>query len=219
MPLTKEQKQNILKDLTDKFNRAKAAILVDFNKLSVSKAMELRRHLKLINAEYKVAKKTLINRVLRFGKFEDAKLDSFKTQVGVVFGYNDPVPVANSIWKFSKTNEALKILGGFLGLNWQGKDGIIAATREHLFKAVSPSVKVRSTVGAGDCTIAGLALKLAYRGSLMEACRLAVAMGTAAVLTTGTELCHRADVERLLPQIKVWEIPAKQRTKVFSTGQ
>ena len=129
MPLTREQKSNILNDLTEKFSRAKAAILVDFNKLSVSKAMELRRALKAINAEYRVAKKTLINRVLKSGKFEDAKIDDFKTQVGVIFGYDDPAPVANSVWKFSKVNEALKILGGFMGLNWQGKDGIIALAK------------------------------------------------------------------------------------------
>jgi len=129
MPLTREQKSNILSDLTDRFSRAKAAILVDFNKLSVSRAMELRRNLKSINAEYKVAKKTLINRVLRAGNFEDAKIDDFKTQVGVIFSYDDPVPAANSIWKFSKVNEALKILGGFMGLSWQGKDGIIALAK------------------------------------------------------------------------------------------
>ena len=114
MALTREQKSNILSDLTDKFSRAKAAILVDFNKLSVSKAMELRRNLKSADAEYKVAKKTLISRVLRLGHFEDANLDDFKTQVGIVFSYIDPVATAQSVWKFSKINDALKILGGFL---------------------------------------------------------------------------------------------------------
>ncbi len=89
----------------------------------------------------------------------------------------------------------------------RGKDGIIAATKGHLFKAIPPVVKIQSTVGAGDCTIAGLALKLAYGKPLIEACQLAVAMGTAAVLTPGTALCHRADVERLLPQVKVSELP------------
>jgi 6-phosphofructokinase 2 len=100
----------------------------------------------------------------------------------------------------------------------RGKDGIIAATKGSLFKVSPPSVKVRSAVGAGDCTIAGLALKLAYGEPFIEACRLAVAMGTAVVLTPGTGLCRRADVERLLPQIKVWEIPARQRAKIFSTA-
>ncbi len=96
----------------------------------------------------------------------------------------------------------------------RGEEGIIASTKGNLFKAVPPPVKVRSAVGAGDCTIAGLSLKLAYGEPLMEACRLAVAMGTAAVLTPGTELCRRADVERLLPQIKIWEIPTRRRAKV-----
>lgn len=100
----------------------------------------------------------------------------------------------------------------------RGKDGIIAVAEGSLFKAVPPTVKIRSAVGAGDCTIAGLALKLAYGESLIEACRLAVAMGTAAVLTPGTELCHRVDVERLLPQIKVEEIPTRQRDKAFFTA-
>jgi len=100
----------------------------------------------------------------------------------------------------------------------RGKDGIIVVTKGSLFKVVPPQVKVRSAVGAGDCTIAGLSLKLAYGEPLIEACRLAVAMGTAAMLTPGTELCHRADVERLLPQIQVWEMPTKQRAKVFFTA-
>ncbi|MDP3004240.1 MAG: 50S ribosomal protein L10 [Candidatus Azambacteria bacterium] len=129
MPLTKEQKQNILNDLTDKFSRAKAAILVDFNKLSVSKTMELRRNLKSTDAEYKVAKKTLISRVLRFGHFKDVDLDNFKTQVGIVFSYVDPVATAQSVWKFSRVNEALKILGGFIGFDWQNKDKIMALAK------------------------------------------------------------------------------------------
>ena len=97
----------------------------------------------------------------------------------------------------------------------RGKDGLIAATKRRIVKAVPPEVKVKSAVGAGDCTIAGLTLKLVHEEPLIEACRLAVAMGTAAVLTPGTELCHRADVERLLPQIKVWEVAAKPRAKAF----
>lgn len=134
MPLTRDQKQNILKDLTDKFSRAKATILVDFNKFSVSKTMELRRLLKQIGAEYKVAKKTLISRVLRSEGYKGADLDEMKTQVGVIFSYDDPAPTANSVFKFSKVsvqggNETLKILGGFMGFDWQGKDRIIALAK------------------------------------------------------------------------------------------
>ncbi|MFC2046852.1 1-phosphofructokinase [Chloroflexota bacterium] len=97
----------------------------------------------------------------------------------------------------------------------RGKDGIIAATKEKILKAVAPLVKIRSAVGAGDCTIAGLALKLANNEPLIEACRLAVAMGTATVLTPGTELCHRTDVEMLLPQVKVWETTTTKGAKTY----
>ncbi|MBA7640462.1 Tagatose-6-phosphate kinase [subsurface metagenome] len=99
----------------------------------------------------------------------------------------------------------------------RGKDGIIAATKDTVLKAVPPPVKVKSTVGAGDCTIAGLSLKLAGEEPLTKACRLAVAMGTAAVLTPGTELARRADVEELLPKIRVQNI-TRQLSKTISAA-
>ena len=125
MAITREKKENILKDLADKFNRAKAVILVEFNKLPVGKTMELRRLLKSIGAEYKVAKKTLISRVLKSEKYEEINLDDLKTQVAFVLSYDDPMPAVTSLYKFSKLNEALKILGGFLGLKWSDKVKII----------------------------------------------------------------------------------------------
>lgn len=152
MAIDFKKKQNIVGDLKEKFSRAKAAILVDFNKLSVAKAMELRRLLKQIGAEYKVAKKTLINRVLNAGGYKGVDLDELKTQVGVVFSYADPVPTANSLYKFSKVNEALKILGGFLGLNWQEKEKITT-----LAQLPSREVLLSQVVGAIATPLRGLA--------------------------------------------------------------
>lgn len=151
MALSREQKQNILKDLTDKFSRAKAAILVDFNKLSVAKTMELRRLLKQLGAEYKVFKKTLINRILKSGDYKGVDLDELKTQVGIVFSYDDPVPAASSIFKFSRVNEALKILGGFLNRGWQDKDKIIA-----LAKLPAREILLGQVVGAVAAPLSGL---------------------------------------------------------------
>jgi 6-phosphofructokinase 2 len=96
----------------------------------------------------------------------------------------------------------------------RGKDGIIAASAETVVKAVAPPVRVKSTVGAGDSAVAGLSLKLAAGEPLSRACQLAVAMGTAAVLTPGTELCRRADVVKLLPLIRIEELPVGKRRGV-----
>jgi 6-phosphofructokinase 2 len=85
----------------------------------------------------------------------------------------------------------------------RGKDGLIVANGKKILKVTPPQVEVRSTIGAGDSTVAGLVLKLSQRHGIEEASRWAVAAGTAATLTPGTELCRREDVERLLPQVKV----------------
>lgn len=85
----------------------------------------------------------------------------------------------------------------------RGRDGLIVATGENVLKAVPPQVEIRSTVGAGDSTVAGLVLKLSQGYGIEEACRWAAAAGTAATLTPGTELCRREDVENLLPQVKI----------------
>ncbi len=89
----------------------------------------------------------------------------------------------------------------------RGRDGMIIADRSMVLKVVPPDVTVMSTVGAGDSAVAGLVLKLSQGGSLEEASRLAVAAGTAATLTSGTELCHKQDVERLLPLVTIEKLP------------
>jgi 6-phosphofructokinase 2 len=102
--------------------------------------------------------------------------------------------------------KALKLLvdsGIEVAVISRGKEGLIAANGEKVIKAISPQVEVRSTVGAGDSTIAGLVLKLNEGLNIDEACRWAVAAGTAAALTPGTELCRREDVEKLLPKVKI----------------
>jgi 6-phosphofructokinase 2 len=102
--------------------------------------------------------------------------------------------------------KALKLLvdkGIEVAVISRGKEGLIAANGEMVLKAIPPQVKVRSTVGAGDSTIAGLVLKLNEGLGIDEACRWAVAAGTAATLTPGTELCRREDVEKLLSKVKI----------------
>jgi len=85
----------------------------------------------------------------------------------------------------------------------RAKDGMIISDGNKMLKITPPKVQVRSTVGAGDSAVAGLVLSLTRGDDIEEASRLAVAAGTAASLTPGTELCRRHDVERLLPLVKV----------------
>lgn len=67
----------------------------------------------------------------------------------------------------------------------------------------APTVQVRSTVGAGDSLVAGIATGLARRDTLVEAVRLGIAAGTATVMTDGTGLCTPADVMALMPAVAI----------------
>lgn len=85
----------------------------------------------------------------------------------------------------------------------RGKDGLILSTADQKIKAVALPVETESPVGAGDSAAAGFILAHSQGQSLKECVRYACAAGTAAVQTPGTELCHRADVERLLSVVTV----------------
>jgi 6-phosphofructokinase 2 len=78
-----------------------------------------------------------------------------------------------------------------------GAGGALVVSREIADRIVAPTVPVRSRIGAGDSTVGGIALALARGEPLARAARFGVAAGAAAVMTPGTELCRRADVERL----------------------
>ena len=85
-----------------------------------------------------------------------------------------------------------------------GPDGALLMERDGAatwFDA--PDVTVSSTVGAGDSMVAGIVASLVSGASLVDATRHGVAAGTAAVLTPGTDLCHREDVDALVEQVRV----------------
>jgi len=82
-----------------------------------------------------------------------------------------------------------------------GAAGVLVASAAGTERVRAPLVPKKSKVGAGDSTVAGIVLALARGKSWREAVRLGVAAGAAAVMTPGTELCCREDVERLYEQL------------------
>ena len=82
-----------------------------------------------------------------------------------------------------------------------GSAGALLVTRDESRKISTPTVPIRSRVGAGDSTVAGLVLGLAWGMDLATAARLGVATGAAAVMTPGSELCRREDAEALFARM------------------
>ena len=86
-----------------------------------------------------------------------------------------------------------------------GAEGAILITEKKSIRFVPPKVEKKSTVGAGDSMVAGIVLSLQNGKTLEDAIQFGIACGTAATMSTGTELCHMKDVEELFPLIKVDE--------------
>jgi bifunctional ADP-heptose synthase (sugar kinase/adenylyltransferase) len=94
-----------------------------------------------------------------------------------------------------------------------GDRGALVVTRSEVVRARTPSVEVRSRVGAGDSFVAGLVLGLSRGESLEAATRLASAAGTAAVIHEGTQLCRSEDVARLLSQTSTERFSLSPRSR------
>jgi len=82
-----------------------------------------------------------------------------------------------------------------------GSAGALLVTAEQAEHLRSPTVPIRSKVGAGDSMLAGIVHSLAGGRSVRESVAYGVAAGAAAVMTPGTELCRLSDVERLHGQM------------------
>ncbi|MFN3889238.1 MAG: 1-phosphofructokinase family hexose kinase [Beijerinckiaceae bacterium] len=78
-----------------------------------------------------------------------------------------------------------------------GQEGALLVDAEGAFRMPALPVEANSAVGAGDSFVAAMTLALARGRTPREAFVDGIAAGTAAVLTPGTELCKREDVDRL----------------------
>ncbi|MEK7627679.1 MAG: 50S ribosomal protein L10 [Patescibacteria group bacterium] len=123
--MTKQQKKEIVVNLKDKLQRQKSVAFVNYKGINVKDLFALRRDLKKEGVEFKVLKKTLIDLALRESGLENISVKDFDGQIAVAFGYNDEIMPAKLLYKFSKTNKSLSLLGGILMNNFISKEAII----------------------------------------------------------------------------------------------
>ena len=128
MAITKEKKEIILEDLREKFSRQKAMILIGITGLKVKDTTELRNKIREIDGNLKVAKKTLMNIVLKENNLEFDK-NKFKEEVALVFSFKDEVSSAKALYQFSKKNKNLKILGGYFEGNFKEVEDVVALAK------------------------------------------------------------------------------------------
>lgn len=119
------EKKRITEDLKERFEKSVIVILTDYKGLDVAAMNNLRRKLRESNAEYQVAKNSLL---VRASDGNDVSLikDLFKGPSAIALSYDDPVAPAKVLAEFVKENDKLEIKGGVLNGKVVDLDGIKA---------------------------------------------------------------------------------------------
>ncbi|MEK9183082.1 MAG: 50S ribosomal protein L10 [Patescibacteria group bacterium] len=155
MPKTRDEKTQIVADLTKLFKEMKSAVFADFKGLKVKNITELRRLCQGQKVSYGLAKKTLI-RLAAKNAGVDFNPDSVDGSYALAFGLEDEVAPAKVLADFAKKHEALKILGGIL----EGKmvDKVVIGS---LAKLPSKPELLAKLVGSLQSPISGMVNVLA----------------------------------------------------------
>jgi large subunit ribosomal protein L10 len=110
MALTKNQKEEVIVELREKLKNAETMVFVNFKSLTVGETNAFRKSLREAGVGYKVAKKTLIARVLdEKGLKGDAP--TLEGEIGIAYS-PDALAAAREVFNFAKGKERPVIAGG-----------------------------------------------------------------------------------------------------------
>ena len=106
--MLKSEKEELIKELNEKFAKTKTGIVAEFSKLNVETVTKLRKKLREGKVEYKVLKNTLAKRAAKGTPMEVISGD-FTGPVAVVLSYDDVVAPAKILSTFIKDMETIKV--------------------------------------------------------------------------------------------------------------
>ena len=146
-----EQKQPIIKEISDYLNGASAAVLVNYRGLTVEQDTVLRKQLRESGIIYKVYKNTMINFAVKDTEFADlAPLLEGPTAIAI--SKDDATAPARIIAQFAKTAPLLEMKAGVVEGTFYDAAGINA-----IAEIPSRDVLLGRLFGSMQGTIAGFA--------------------------------------------------------------
>jgi large subunit ribosomal protein L10 len=132
MALTREQKETQVADLQKKMKAASSVIFAHYIGLTVANITKLRSELKKEQAEFKVAKKSLIQIALKQLNAPEVSEEMLPGPVACIFSMGEPTSGASIAYKFGKDHAQVKLIGGLFG------DKLMTATEAFEFASIPP---------------------------------------------------------------------------------
>lgn len=145
-----KKKTETIKELAAKLSRARLTILTDYRGLNTAQLQDLRRQLRPVEAEYQVAKNTLLLKAAEEAGIK-ALTAPLEGPTAVAFCYGDVVGPSKVLSEFAKASKILTIKAALLG------DRLIAPTEVATLATLpSKEVLIGKLVGSLQAPIAGL---------------------------------------------------------------
>jgi large subunit ribosomal protein L10 len=127
--MNRQQKDNVVQDLSQKFTSNQAAFVVKCQGLTVGEMHQLRMNLSTVGGELKVAKNRLVKLAIN-DNAECINLGSLmKGQTAVVFVKSNFTAAAKVLNDFAKKHDALQIVAGCCESQMFDKQGVISLSK------------------------------------------------------------------------------------------
>ena len=108
-----KQKQIIIDETKDKFERAESAVVIDYMGITVAEADEMRKKLREAEVDYTVYKNTLVKRAIEGTKYE-ALGEILEGPSGFAFSYDDATAPARVLNDARKAYKKMEFKGGII---------------------------------------------------------------------------------------------------------
>lgn len=114
--LTRQQKEDQVAELKDKFERATSVFVADYRGLGVKQLEALRGGLRSAEAsesEFRVSKNSVLRRATA-GSAAEGLQEHFTGTTSIAMSFGDPVALAKALVDYAKENEAFELRGGLM---------------------------------------------------------------------------------------------------------
>ena len=118
-----KQKQIIIDEIQDKYQRAESAVVIDYMGITVAEADEMRKKLREAEVDYTVYKNTLVKRAIEGTKYE-ALGEILEGPSGFAFSYDDATAPARVLNDARKAYKKMEFKGGIIEGEYYDKENI-----------------------------------------------------------------------------------------------
>ena len=158
-----KQKQIIIDEIKDKFERAESAVVIDYIGITVAEADAMRKKLREADVDYTVYKNTLVKRAIEGTKVEELG-SILEGPSGVAFSYDDATAPARVLNDAIKEYKKMEFKGGIIEGEYYDKENL-----EKIAAIPSRDVLISKFMGSIQSPVANFARVVAQIAEQKEA--------------------------------------------------